>query len=89
VKVVVALAVFLLFTGSLLGFALALTAFGRWRGWGDTVAPEVERPPRSQWPLLCRLHLYHRWHSYRSSGGRYQRCGGCGRTRNVPAIPPI
>jgi hypothetical protein len=89
VKVVVALAVFLLFTGSLLGFALALTAFGRWRGWGDSVAPEVERPPRSEWPLLCRLHLYHRWHSYRSAEGRYQRCSGCGHTRDVPAIPPI
>jgi hypothetical protein len=43
VTVVVALAVFLLFTGSLLGFALALTAFGRWRGWGDSYAPDRTR----------------------------------------------
>lgn len=88
-RVVLGFAVFLLFTGGLLGFVLALTAFGRWRGWGDSYAPEVERPPRSQWPLACRLHLYHRWRSYRSGEARYQCCSACGRTRDVPAFPPI
>jgi hypothetical protein len=86
---VVGLAVFVLFTGSFLAVALGMTAFGRWRGWGDYFAPDTERPPRSQWPWLCRLHLYHRWSSYRSEQGRYQRCTGRGLTRDVPAIPPI
>ena len=88
-NIVAGLGAFVLFTGSLLGVALVMTAFGRWRGWGDYFAPDIARPPRSQWPWLCRLHLYHRWSSYRSEEGRYQRCTGCGLTRDVPGIPPI
>jgi hypothetical protein len=61
VHVVVAIGVFVLFTGSFLAVALGMTAFGRWRGWGDYFAPDIARPPRSEWPWLCRLHLYHRW----------------------------
>jgi hypothetical protein len=80
---------FVVFTGGLIGFVVAATAFGRWRGWGDTVAPEISRPPRSQWPLPCRLHVFHRWRTYRVEEARYQRCIGCGRTRDVPAIPPV
>jgi hypothetical protein len=89
VKAILGLAVFLLFTGGILGFTVGLSSFGRWRGWSDYFAPETERPPHSQWPWLCRLHLYHRWHSYRSEQGRYQRCSGCGLTRDIPAIRPI
>jgi hypothetical protein len=58
VHVVVAIGVFVLFTGSFLAVALGMTAFGRWRGWGDYFAPDIARPPRSEWPWLCRLHLY-------------------------------
>ena len=89
VKTVTAVAVFVLFVGSFTAVMLGMTLFGRWRGWGDYFAPDIPRPPRSQWPWPCRLHLYHHWLSYRSEEGRYQRCSGCGCTRDVPAIPPI
>jgi hypothetical protein len=89
VNVVSGIAVFVLFVGGLLAMALGMSAFGRWRGWGDFYAPDLERPPKSRWPLLCRLHLYHRWHTYRASEHRYQRCAGCGLTRDVPAVPPV
>jgi hypothetical protein len=68
-------------------FTMAVIA--RRRGYGDTVAPDLVRPPRSDWPLHCRLGLYHRWRGHQVDAGRqYQRCLDCGRTRDVPLANP-
>ena len=38
----------------------------------------------------CRLHIWHRWRTYRASegggeyGGQYQQCLDCGKYRDVP-----
>ena len=49
------------------------------------MAARVYRP---RWS--CRLHLWHRWHTYRVSdgwadyGSQYQECTYCGKYRDVP-----
>jgi len=43
-----------------------------------------ERVYKPRW--TCRLHVSHRWRTYRSSdgGGQYQECLDCGKYRDVP-----
>lgn len=66
---------------------VGLRALGKRGGYGDLYAPDIPRPRRSEWPLACRLHLYHRWRTQRTSEGiRFQRCLGCGATRDVPGV---
>lgn len=78
------------FVGTLLLVTVGTMTLGRRRGYGDFNAPELPRPARSEWPLLCRAHLFHRWRTFANrDGGRYQRCLGCGMTRDVPLSPPI
>lgn len=68
---------------------IAMAVIGRRRGYDDTVAPEQVRPPRSTWPLHCRLNLFHHWRGRQVDGGRqYQRCIDCGRTRDIPLANP-
>ena len=49
------------------------------------MAARVYRP---RWS--CRLHLWHRWHTYRVSdgwadyGSQYQECTYCGKYHDVP-----
>lgn len=66
---------------------VALRALGKRGGYGDLYAPDLPRSPRTEWPLTCRLHLYHRWRTRRTPEGiRFQRCLGCGATRDVPGV---
>jgi len=66
---------------------VGLRALGKRGGYGDLYAPEQDRPPRREWPLACRLHLYHRWRTQRTpDGARFQRCLGCGTSRDVPGV---
>lgn len=82
--------VFVGFAGTLSALTIGMVTFGRLRGYGDFAAPELPRPPRDQWPVLCRLHLFHRWRTYVNRDEvRYQRCIGCGMTRDIPFVPPI
>ena len=90
VQLLVGLLVFGVFAGSLFAVTIGLVVFGRRRGYGDFHAPEIARPARSQWPLLCRFHVFHRWRTFRNRDDvRYQRCIGCGLTRDIPFIPPL
>ena len=49
---------------------------------------EHERIYKPRW--TCRLHLWHRWRTHRSSegggdyGSQYQECMDCGKYRDVP-----
>lgn len=89
-NVVVGVLILVGFGGTLLGIVVGFVTFGRRRGYGDFVAPDLPRPPRPEWPLLCRLHVWHRWRTFRNSDEvRYQRCIGCGMTRDIPFVPPI
>jgi hypothetical protein len=89
-NVVVGVLAFGVFAGGLWAVTFGLVAIGRLRGYGDFAAPEIPRPPRSQWPLLCRLHLFHRWRTLANRDGvRYQRCLGCGITRDVPFVRSV
>ena len=66
---------------------VGLRTLGKRRGYGDLYALALPRPPRSEWPLACRAHLFHRWRTHRTPEGmRYQRCLGCGATRDVPGV---
>ena len=66
---------------------VGMRALGKRLGYGDFHAPELARPPRSEWPLTCRLHLFHRWRTQRTPDGmRFQRCLGCGASRDVPGV---
>jgi hypothetical protein len=48
----------------------------------------AERVYKPRW--TCRLHIWHRWRTYRTSegggddGGQYQECMDCGKYRDVP-----
>jgi hypothetical protein len=89
VKVVIGLLAFVGVFAVPYGIIIAMAVVARRRGYDDMVAPELVRPPRSDWPLPCRLGLFHRWRGYRADNGRlYQRCCGCGRTRDIPMSNP-
>ena len=48
----------------------------------------AEREYRPRW--TCRLHVWHRWRTYRDheaaggDGGQFQQCIDCGKIRDVP-----
>ena len=71
------------------GIIATMAVIARRRGYDDTVAPELERPPRSEWPLHCRLNLFHRFRGHQVDSGRqYRRCLDCGTTRDIPMANP-
>lgn len=70
------------------GLILALRLVGRRGGYDSQLAPPAGEPLADR-PLRCRLNLFHRWRTVRTpTGGRYQRCLDCGRTRDIPMVGP-
>ena len=57
--------------------------------WPEDRRRMTERVHRPRW--TCRLHLWHRWRTYRDheGGGQFQECLDCGKIRDVPTVRPI